>query len=905
MKLSLHRSRALALTFLLTSASVAGVNSWTVTGPEGGPVASAAFHPTEETTALVGSARGVHLSLTQGAFWARMFEGDINDISEIAYDASRAQRVYARGNRLYRSDDDARTFVAASPTGNLVSMTLARDGVLYVLELNGRMFRSNDAGGQWTELSAPWPGITWPGVMAVDPSNSSIVYAGNRGGMYKSTNAGATWSEVLPGSPGTRDGLDIATRIAIDPTDGTHLVVATHDGLMRSIDGGASWTAHLTGASYVWVGFDPLATTSVLAIDRYGQIVRSVDRGATWPANLRPPRLVVHEAYAMAFSPLNAGHLLAATSEGPMFSDDGGATFVRRVTNFVTGSAVALSAAEDGSIYAALRFPSGIYTRSGPAWYPVNNAPLLDSAPGATTLRSVAVAARDSSRAFAIDMGRRLMRTSNAAATWIGPHPQFDPGPHVVASVATDPANPLVAYVSTSGNELYRTADGGDTWQLRASVPGIGNHLVVSASNPNVMYATALMTPATSAVFRSADAGITWLPTGALTSDEIRGITVDPTNAETVYAILPLGISKSTNGGTSWSSLDFGLPQGSYFVGGTLLVDPAYPQTLVASSYQPGLGFLRSVDGGATWQTTPLELGGARSWVGVMALNPRQPGLIVAGVDHSGLLEYQVSTDLGVTVAGLENRVAPGGSTAAQIVIHNAGPHAVSAAHVSMTMPEFLTITPPAACALASDTLECDLPAIAVGASRTIDLSIRASDTPSSGFFRVDLTSHEPDTAGGNNVATAGVMAESQSNLAVALSVPAAVVVGASTSFTATVTNAGPQASPNTHLEVALPSGVFAQTATSSQGTCVANGSVITTWKCELGTVDSTGTVTVTMSIRGDVVATHAINASVTGLNVDPATANDTSSVSFTVNSQPPRKKGAAAAASTGWRSAC
>ena len=75
----------------------AGVNSWTFTGPDGGPVKSGVFHPTERATVLVGSARGVHLSLNDGASWARTFEGDMNDISAIAFDPSRrGARVRAR-----------------------------------------------------------------------------------------------------------------------------------------------------------------------------------------------------------------------------------------------------------------------------------------------------------------------------------------------------------------------------------------------------------------------------------------------------------------------------------------------------------------------------------------------------------------------------------------------------------------------------------------------------------------------------------------------------------------------------------------------------------------------------------------------------------------------------------------
>jgi photosystem II stability/assembly factor-like uncharacterized protein len=373
---------------LICSTSQAGTNSWTSTGPEGGPVASVAFHPTDDTALLAGSARGVHLSLTTGAFWARMFEGDINDIGTVVFDPSREGRVFALGNSLYRSDDDARTFARAYPFGNVMSMALAKDGVLYLLDMDGRVFRSADAGGQWTQLVVPWAN-SWPGNISVDPAHSNVVYAAYRGvGLYRSLDSGATWQPPLASGPGTRNDFDMAIRVVVDPTDSDRLLAATYDGLMHSEDGGANWATRLPGWQIAWVGFDPMDPASAVAMDRYGQIFRSPDGGATWPTNLRPPRLPVLESYSLALSPLHAGRMLAATSEGPMYSEDGGATFQRKVTNLATGTAASLSSADDGTVYAAMRFPSGIFTRSGTSWYPVNNAPLLD-----TRARCVAVAA--------------------------------------------------------------------------------------------------------------------------------------------------------------------------------------------------------------------------------------------------------------------------------------------------------------------------------------------------------------------------------------------------------------------------------------------------------------------------------------------------------------------------------
>jgi len=877
---------------ICTDATQAGVNAWTVSGPEGGPLASVAFHPTEANTLLIGSARGVHLSLTHGASWSRMFDGDINDVSTVLYDPSHAGRVFVMGNDLYRSDDDAHTFGAhTGPTANLVSMAIAQDGVLYALNLDKRLFRSPDSGAHWTELGTPWAQAGWPGLIAVDPSNSDILYATFRGlGTYRSRNAGASWSVPLTGSPGTRDLTDLALRLAVDPTAPSRIIAGTPSGLMQSEDGGDSWSTRFAATNIPWVGFDPVTPSRVLALDWHGQLMRSDDHGATWPTSLWPPRIPVRETYAAALSPRDAGHIVVATNEGPMISDDAGATFQLRVTGFVTGTAVSLSAAGDGSVYAALTSPSGIFTRGGQSWNAVNNAPLLDPTQR-NSLRQVAVAASDSTRVYAIDMGRRFMRSTDAGAMWIGPQPDFAGRGGIIAQIAVDPADPLVVYATTSDTGLWRSADGGGTWVTRTAGLTSPNYIAVAASDPRVLYASAQAATGGSGIFRSADAGLTWTPTAALPSaSDVQALTVDPTDANTAYVVLnPVVLERTRDGGATWNAIDFGLSaaNGIYYIEGAIAVDPVYPKTLVVTSSQPALGFLRSVDDGATWQVTPLQLGGVRTALDVLTLNPQRPGLITAGAGASGLLEYQVSPDLELTTAGLSAPLAVGGSSALRLIVKNLGPHAASAAHVTMNLPDFLSVNAAANCLLRARAVDCELPALAVNASRSIDLTLTTSATPSNGFFTANVTGHEPDSATGNNDVSVRVVTESQSDLGVSLTAPAAVTAGSSTSFVATVTNAGPQASSNTHLEVSLPGGVFAQSATPSQGSCVANGSVGTTYKCELDTLDAGKSANVTISVRGDTAGGYTIGAAVTGLDSDPATSNDLASTSLTVNPAP------------------
>ena len=86
----------------------------------------------------------------------------------------------------------------------------------------GHFFRSTDAGTAWTDISGTLPDV--PGTaVAVDPMNANILYAGNDIGVYVSTDRGATWSGFSEGLP---DAV-IAADLTISPSNRS-LRIATH-----------------------------------------------------------------------------------------------------------------------------------------------------------------------------------------------------------------------------------------------------------------------------------------------------------------------------------------------------------------------------------------------------------------------------------------------------------------------------------------------------------------------------------------------------------------------------------------------------------------------------------------------------------------------------------------------------
>ncbi|HEY2163002.1 MAG TPA: glycosyl hydrolase, partial [Gemmatimonadaceae bacterium] len=128
--------------------------------------------------------------------------------------------------------------------------------VYYMGAAGGGLWKSENAGGRWRNVSDGYFKSGSIGDIAVFDGNPSIVYVGTgeapvRGqmssygdGVYKSTDAGRTWAHI--GLEKTRQ----ISRVVVHPTDPNVVYVAAQGsrwassddrGIYRSVDGGATW----------------------------------------------------------------------------------------------------------------------------------------------------------------------------------------------------------------------------------------------------------------------------------------------------------------------------------------------------------------------------------------------------------------------------------------------------------------------------------------------------------------------------------------------------------------------------------------------------------------------------------------------------------------------------------------
>ncbi|MCG3114675.1 MAG: JDVT-CTERM domain-containing protein [Candidatus Manganitrophus sp. SA1] len=105
--------------------------------------------------------------------------------------------------------------------------------------------KSSDGGATWTDIRILGGGV-FVYSLAIDPTNTSILYAGTlTHGIYKSVDGGVSWTKKNTGLPE----LPPAVRaLLIDPADPKYIHAGTSEGYYYTLDGGETWTAGNNGS---------------------------------------------------------------------------------------------------------------------------------------------------------------------------------------------------------------------------------------------------------------------------------------------------------------------------------------------------------------------------------------------------------------------------------------------------------------------------------------------------------------------------------------------------------------------------------------------------------------------------------------------------------------------------------
>ncbi len=253
----------------IRSNDAAGTEGWTeILGGDG---AFVAIDPTVPNV-LYASTPGLALrKSTDGGQTFRLKVAGITEdpgnflfVTPFVMDPSNPDRLWIGGSQLWRTNDAAESWSAASapldsdefPFVSAIGVAQSDSNRILAGTVEGFIHRNNAAlaatGATTWQSSRPRDG--WVSWLAHDPVDPNIAYAtfSTFGGVHvwKSADGGATWSPLDGTGAGRLPDVPVNT-IAIDPRNPTHLYVGTDVGVFSSIDGGATWMVENSGFANV------------------------------------------------------------------------------------------------------------------------------------------------------------------------------------------------------------------------------------------------------------------------------------------------------------------------------------------------------------------------------------------------------------------------------------------------------------------------------------------------------------------------------------------------------------------------------------------------------------------------------------------------------------------------------
>jgi PKD repeat protein len=573
--------------------------NWSIIGPIGKPTGGGAgrlnfirFDPTNSNTIWVGAPDGGLWKTTNGgtSWTTNTDQLSTIGVSDVAIDPTNTQTMY-----LATGDSDG------SDTWSI--------GLL----------KSTDGGNTWNTT-----GLTWAtnlgrtiGRVLVNPSNPQTILVFASNGIHRSTNGGSTFTQVS--TTGVSDG-------EFKPGD-PNTVYACGTTFRRSTDGGVTWTAvtlPLTGIGRLSMAVSAgnSAYVYLLAANNtdngYKGLMRSTNSGTSFTSQSTTPNILGFDNgadaggqgwydLAIAVSPTNAEEVIIG-GINHWRSTNGGSTWTMishwyggfskpyvhadvHDIQFLPGSGTTILSANDGGFFKT--------TNSGSSWTDLSSnlaiAQQYRFSLSTSSASMILAGHQDNGTNRTINltawtevgggdgMDCFIDRTNNnrqISSIYYGDYSRTLTGGATFADI-TDPAgqgewvspihqDPVDANIAYTGGRaaFYKTSNiwaTSVTWTTMGTPPGTGSitEFAIAPSNNQVIYA---LKDGTGGVSKSTNGGTSFTscatPTTAASPTWVAVSNTDPNVVFVVYSGYSATnkVKKSINGGTSWTDISSGLP---------------------------------------------------------------------------------------------------------------------------------------------------------------------------------------------------------------------------------------------------------------------------------------------------------------------------------------------------------
>jgi photosystem II stability/assembly factor-like uncharacterized protein len=453
-------------------------------------------------------------------------------------------------NTFYKSTDGGQTWYPSN--GDMTSIACSSSTACVEVGDGGRIKTTADGGITWADTATPFN----KALTQVQCPSASVCYAaGDRGTVLKSTDGGTSWSYLQSSDGNPVYGLSCPSASTCYATD-----IYAH--VVKTIDGGSSWTWQQTPITTPGANVAPSGGPNPFA----GLLSISCSDVST--------------CVATGLYVVPAGQTIPSTDPPILTTTDGGATWVRQISNAGSGNYLHAVSCLPGTTTC---------TAVGRAGKIVTTTDLATWTPATSNATGLLNAVTCLGASFCVAVGQNGTVDTWNGATWAAKTGVGGTG--MLASVTC--VSTTTCYAAGKQGVTVVTNDGGATWTQQAG--GGTTQQMNGVSCPTA--STCFGVGNSGTILATTNGGQSWLPQASGTTSNLNGVSCTSTTScvavGTASGVAPntVGTIRRTTDGSTWTTV--ASPVGQTLTGvscAVTCVAVGAAGTVIASS-----------DGGGTW----------------------------------------------------------------------------------------------------------------------------------------------------------------------------------------------------------------------------------------------------------------------------------------------------------------
>lgn len=527
--------------------------------------------------------------------------------------------------------------------------------IIYVSSPGGGIWKSSNSGSTWSPL-IDFVNSSWMNVfnLCIDPSDPNIIYAAlSSGGVIKSVNAGLLWSATGAGPSGSK-------KVLVHPSNSNIVFATASNGIYRSVNGGSSWTQVHSNSSKEDIEFNPSEPNIMYASGSGGtsSVWRSVDNGVSWTAITIANGITNTGRTLLGVSPADPNVVYAVQASGSLFgrlyrSNDAGQTYSTTITgnpasgtNFFgyesSGTGTTGQATYDMGITVnpenvnELIIAGIICWRSGNGG--TNFSPLTQwYYPNALSYNHADVHALEwVNKTVYSGSDGGVYKSLNKGSNWTDLSAGLSIRQFYKISCAKTDANVITTGAQDNGSSFRRT---NGIWVDWLGADGMDN--MISPTNAGI----AIGTSQNGSIYKTTNSGASYFglpkPPGG---NWVTPLFMHPTNHDTLYGGWQ-GVYRSGDGGNTWTDISAGVITTNVDV---LAVSKSNPQYIYASDNNV---LYATSDAGTSWNM--YFVSGNITAICVSPLNPEKIWITTSSASANVLVSVNAGFSFTDISAGL------------------------------------------------------------------------------------------------------------------------------------------------------------------------------------------------------------------------------------------------------------